>query len=113
MVEQKKELHEWRSNNLGAKTGKHQKYNGKGGHNNKKSISATITREVKKAFTAQLKSGQHNNEPDDQATNDTEKYITSVIHVTVAKQADGEKTELSKPKVTLQSILKQAKNTQA
>ena len=68
MVEQKKELHEWRSNNLGAKTGKHQKYNGKGGHNNKKSISATIARKVKKAFTAQPKSscGQHNNEPDDQ-----------------------------------------------
>ena len=73
-VEQKKQLHEWRSNNPGAKTGKHQKYNGKGGHNKKKSISATITREVKKAFTAQPKSfcGQHNNEPDDQATTDAE-----------------------------------------
>ena len=106
-VEQKKELHEWRSNNPGAKTGKCQ---------NKKSISATIAREVKKAFAAQPKSscGQHNNEPDDQATTNTEKYITSVVHATVAKmQADLEKTELSKPKVTLQSILKQAKNMQA
>ena len=73
-LNKRKELHEWRSNNPGAKTGKHQKYNIKGGHNNKKSISATITREVKKAFTAQTKSscGQHNNEPDDQATTDTE-----------------------------------------
>ena len=103
-VEQKKELHEWRSNNLSAKTGKCQKYNGKGAHSNKRSISATIAREVKKAFTAQPKSscGQHNNEPDDQATTDAEKYIRSVVHVMVAKmQADGKKTEPSKPKVTL------------
>ena len=113
MVEQKKELAEWRSNNLGAKTGKLQKYNGKGHCNNKKSISATIARDVKKAFAAQPKSscGQHNNEPDDQATTNAEKYITSVVHMMVAKmQAAGEKTEQSKPKVTLQSILKQAKN---
>ena len=55
MVEQKKELQEWRSNNPGAKTGKCQNYNGKG-HNNKKSISATIAREVKKGFAAHPKS---------------------------------------------------------
>ena len=98
------------------KTGKHKKYNVKGGCNNKKSISATITREVKEAFAAQPKSScrQQNSEPDDQATTNAEKYITSVVHVTVAKmQADGEKTEPSKPKVTLQSIIKQAKNVQA
>ena len=103
-VEQRKELHEWRSYNPGSKTGKHQKYNGKGGHNNKKSISATIAREVKKAFAAQPKSscGQHNNEPEDQATTNAEKYITSVVHAMVDKlQADSKKTELSKPKVTL------------
>ena len=95
MVEQKKELHEWRSNNPGGKTGKCQKYNGKGGCNNKKRISATIAREVKKAFAAQPKSscGHHNNEPVDQASTDAE-IITSVVHVTVAKmQADGEKTD--------------------
>ena len=104
LVEQKKELHEWRSNNPGTKSGHCQKYNGKSGHNNKKSISATIAREVKKAFAAQPKSfcGQHTSEPDDQATTDVEKYITSVLHTTVATmQADSEKTEPSKPKVSL------------
>ena len=76
-VEQKKELHELRSNNPGVKTGKCQKYNGKDG-------------------------GQHNNEHDDEATTDAEKYITSVVHMMVAKMhADSDKTELSKPKVTL------------
>ena len=70
---------------------------------------------MKKAFAAQPKSscGQHNNEPDDQATTDAEKYIKSVVHAMVAKmQPEGEKTEPSKPKVTLRSILKQAKNLQ-
>ena len=109
--EQKAELHEWRANNgKGSKAGGKQPLT-------KKQISAIVADQVKAA----MKTGDGG----DDSANDPQAYITSLVVAALKDQQDkkGSGTassvsaatagkEQSKPTVTLQGILKNAKNTQ-
>ena len=76
---------------------------------NKKQVSATITKEVKKVFEKKANGNAKNNEP---AEIDIEEYIASMIQSTISKLTTTNNNSTAKPKVTLKSILKQTKNGQ-
>ena len=80
----------------------------------KNQFSSFVAKEVQKTLAvtvnAQADSSHHDKSNDD-AVN-PEKYITSIVHTTVAKMQARVSDEKPKPKVTLKSILKHAKNSQ-
>ena len=110
--EQKTELQEWRANTSDSKKPAKQHKQAKHNNNktfNKKQVSVTIAKEVKKAFDKKANGDGENNEP---AEIDAEEYITSMVQATVSKLTTTTNNATAKPKVTLKSILKQSKNGQ-
>ena len=72
-------------------------------------MSATIAKEVKKAFDKKANGDGENNEP---AEIDAEEYITSMVQAAISKLTTTTNDATAIPKVALKSILKQSKNSQ-
>ena len=102
--EQKEELKEWRANNPNTFKAGSKKANKEAPKKSKSSMKKQVASLVEAALNKSVKF-------DDQV-NDVEKYIMSIVHAAVTKTLDQKNDQQSqdKPKVSLKSILKHAKN---
>ena len=102
--EQKKELSEWRERNPNMKKG-NEKRGKKHRRPSKKQISAAVAKELKKLVGEKAK--------EDSNEADAEAYIQAMVQAAIAKSSNNtrEGEESGKSRVTLKSILKQAKNS--